>query len=118
MARMENDLSEEHPIYTEEERKLSTNRGDPITQEMIDNFEYAEYRCNPTLRNEFLASNDYTLADVIGTVILGRVHMIEGYESFGPYLKNYWRRVSRRDSFKLAPIVCEAEGTMFEKNHS
>lgn len=102
---MEEEFEQEHPIFTEEERSLQTNRGDDATDEMKKNFHYPELVNNPTLTHGYLAGEKFTLADVIGTVVLGRVVATEGVDALPPFCQNYFRRMSRRESFKNAPIV-------------
>jgi glutathione S-transferase len=105
---MEEELTREYPIYTEDERMLSDNRGGEVTETMKDTFHYPELANNPTLRHGYLASEKFTLADVIGSVVLARVALTEGLDGLPPYCENYLRRMSRRESFKNAPVIQEA----------
>ena len=56
----------------------------------------------------FLASDTYTLADVIWTVVLSRLELLEYNEWINgkrfPLISNYYQRVQQRRSFSLAQI--------------
>jgi len=48
----------------------------------------------------YIIDNDhYTLADIVMTILLGRMHLIEGTAMFGPYTLDYWKRQLNRKSF-------------------
>ena len=43
--------------------------------------------------NQFIASDKYTLCDIIGTVFLCRIFMIKGARMFGPNTLDYYKRM-------------------------
>ena len=58
---------------------------------------------------QFLVGDSYTLADVLGTVFCGRVHMLRGTSMFGPNVKAYFERMKQRPSFHQARVVYEID---------
>jgi len=57
--------------------------------------------------HQFLAGDNYTLADVMGTCLCARVHMIKGLNLFGPNTIAYYQRMKARPSFVSAKCVEE-----------
>ncbi|MEM7016348.1 MAG: glutathione S-transferase family protein [Pseudomonadota bacterium] len=66
----------------------------------------------------FVAGSAYTLADVVATALLARVHFIKQEELFTPTLKAYWQRVKARPSFKTANICATWESTLMSKQYA
>ncbi|HAT35861.1 MAG TPA: hypothetical protein DCS82_09110 [Rhodospirillaceae bacterium] len=71
-------------------------------QEMLDKLE------ERLAGREFIASGNYTLADVVWTALLARLEML-GFKrmwSFGarPNIENYYIRMKQRPSFSCAPV--------------
>ena len=44
-------------------------------------------------QTQFIASDKYTLCDIIGTVLLCRIFMIKGIKMFGPNTLDYYKRM-------------------------
>ena len=64
---------------------------------------------------EFACGDSYSLADVVATALLARVHFINGTVWFTPNLINYWERVLVRASFEAANVVATFEDSMMSQ---
>ena len=53
----------------------------------------------------WLVGDKFTMADILGIVLISRVHFGLGESMFGPNVLAYWKRWQDRPSFKSAPIV-------------
>ena len=53
----------------------------------------------------FLVGDHYTLADVIGTALCARVHVIKGMTFFGPNTVKFFEMVKKRPTYKEANII-------------
>lgn len=60
-------------------------------------------------KREFLVGNQYSLADVVATCLLARVHFTQQETIFSPAVEEYWTRMRTRNSFLSAPIVHQFE---------
>lgn len=56
-------------------------------------------------KREFLVGNQYSLADVVATCLLARVHFSKQEALFTPAVQEYWTRMQTRNSFLSAPIA-------------
>ena len=65
--------------------------------------------------NQFLVGQHYSLADVLGTVLCGRVHMLKGESMFGPNVSAYFKRMEQRPSFHKTPIYKDFSGQWEER---
>ncbi len=65
----------------------------------------------------FACGPGYTLADVVATALLARVHFIMGTDPdwFSPLLKGYWERMQERASFSAANVCATWESTLMSK---
>ena len=67
---------------------------------------------------EFLCGKEYTLADVLGTVLCSRVYFKKENKMFPPNVKRYWESMWTRDSFQKADIICKITDTAYFKKYS
>ena len=100
-------LACEQKIVQEEERRHSilsnANNYQQVVQQAINLCDLLEQQLST---HEYTASDSYSLADVVWTVFLARLHMI-GFEKLVYERKNlalYWERVKARKSFTQADI--------------
>ena len=56
---------------------------------------------------KFLVGNQYSLADIVATCILGRVHLGYKETKFSPKVQKYWISMKERESFTEADITHE-----------
>lgn len=56
-------------------------------------------------KREFLVGNQYSLADVVATCLLARIHFSKQETLFTPAVQEYWTRMRARNSFLSAPIA-------------
>ncbi len=61
---------------------------------------------------EFAVGSAYTLADVVATALLARVHFIKGDALFTPRIAAYWTRMQARPSFQSANVCDTWEKTL------
>ena len=59
----------------------------------------------------FIAAGTYTLADVMATCFLSRIHMIKGTSMSAPNTLDYFKRMQARPSFKDANCIMNFEDT-------
>lgn len=67
---------------------------------------------------QFLCGNEYTLADVLGTVLCSRVYFKKENRRFTPNVKRYWETVRSRESFYKADMICRISDTAYFKKYS
>ena len=53
----------------------------------------------------------YTLADIVATALLARVHFIQQEALFTPTVRAYWQRLQARPSFTAANVCATWEST-------
>ena len=53
----------------------------------------------------------YTLADIVATALLARVHFIQEEALFTPAVSAYWQRLQARSSFAAANVCATWEST-------
>ena len=82
---------------------------------ILDAFEEALAERPSIISNYFLAGDQFTLADVVATVLLNRCVQKRAMDMFKekPHLTKYWERMQQRPSFKRAPIVTEKYESYF-----
>ncbi len=62
-----------------------------------------------------VTGSTYTLADVVATALLARVHLIKQTEMFAPAVLDYWQRVQARPSFQAANVCADWEDTLMAR---
>ena len=62
--------------------------------------------------HEYACGDGYSLADVVATALLARVHFINQTEWFTPNLSRYWQRMLERPSFEAANVVANFEDAL------
>ena len=67
---------------------------------------------------KFLCGDQYTLADVLGTVFCSRVYFKKENKMFSPKVQKYWELVESRDSFLKADIICKVTDTAYFKKYA
>lgn len=80
-----------------------TNNYDEVKQRTIALCDILEENL---IKHEFIAGNNYSLADVVWTVFLARLMMIK-FDNLilsRPHLASYWQRMQQRDSFAQANL--------------
>ena len=65
----------------------------------------------------FIMGSSYTLADVVATALLARVHFISQDVMFTPGVSAYWKRLQARPSFKAANVCTTWESTLMSKQY-
>lgn len=63
----------------------------------------------------FLAGEQYTLADVVGTAYCARVHFVVGERLFSERVSNYWASMKGRPSFASANVCSVWEDVLMSK---
>ncbi len=63
----------------------------------------------------WVAGSGYTLADIVATALLARVHFIKDESLFTPLVLEYWKRVQARPSFADANVCATWESTMMSR---
>ena len=58
---------------------------------------------------QFLVGEKYSMADLIATVFLARVHFCKQETVFSDNVKAYFERMRQRNSFASAPILYHME---------
>jgi ganglioside-induced differentiation-associated protein 1 len=90
----------------EERRKLilsQQNNYDKVYQDAVNLCDMLELELS---KHQFAATDNYSLADIVWTVFIGRLFMIK-FDDLVIQRKNlyaYWQRMSARKSFKAANI--------------
>ena len=104
------ELSEQYAVAAERSRRNSKFRVDPAHVGQIEAAAQAalSFAGEQLARHDYLAGDDYSLADVIWTVVLSRLELL-GYgdwiaEAQAPELADYYSRMQARESFTSAQI--------------
>ncbi len=110
LAKQHPDLAESYNICAQRSQKNKTFRVDPehvgeIEKGAREALSFAEQQL---AHNSFLIGEEYTLADVIWTVIFSRLELL-GYgewisEETSPALSSYYQKMQSRESFSTAQI--------------
>ncbi|NWF38999.1 glutathione S-transferase family protein [Mariprofundus sp. NF] len=110
LAKQHPDLEASYKISAQRSQKNKTFRVDPehvgdIEKGARESLSFAEQQL---AQSSFLAGEQYTLADVIWTVILARLELL-GYgawisEETSPLLSSYYQKMQSRKSFTTAQI--------------
>ncbi len=66
---------------------------------------------------EFAVGSSYTLADIVATALLARVHFIKADSLFTPRLAAYWQGMQARPSFLSANVCDTWEKTLMAKQY-
>lgn len=83
---------------------------DASMQEVLDTMEAA------LEKTAYVAGDTYTLADVVATAFLARVHIVKGEAMFGPKTAACWNeKYKRRSSFQKAYVLWKWEQSLMAK---
>ena len=63
-------------------------------------------------KSEYVCGDSYSLADIVATALLARVHFINGTEWFTSDIHAYWARMLERPSFESANVVANFEDAL------
>ena len=67
-------------------------------------------------KGAFMCGDTYTLADIVATAFLARIHIIKKETMFGPKTIKYWNQVIKtRPSFQQAYICSNWDDTLMSK---
>lgn len=65
----------------------------------------------------FLVGDKYTMADVIGTVMIARIMAVDRHDILPENVKAYWERMKQREAFAKADLWYNWDDSLAEQNH-